>query len=67
MKRRREAENKVRLKELSRARTHLTSLGVAPGTQDTLNELQDESKRPRVSSEAIPSDILNFRPDLRCY
>ena len=55
----------VRLKELSRARTHLISLGLAPGNEDTLKELQDESKRPRSCSEVIPGEILNFRPAMK--
>ena len=60
LKRRREAEEKVRLKEISRARTHLTSLGLAPGTPETLAELTNEAKRPRTCLEPIPGDILNF-------
>ena len=64
-KRRREAEQKVKLKELSRARTHLTSLGIAPGTPETLAELRNEEKRPLNCLEAIPTELLNFKPDLK--
>ena len=64
-KRRTEAEQKVRLKELSRARTHLTSLGLAPGTPETLAELTNEAKRPPACTEAIPLELLNFQPDAK--
>ena len=62
-KRRKEAENKVKIKELSRARTILTSLGIAPGTAETLRELQNEEKRPKHCLEAIPADLLSFTPN----
>ena len=64
-KRRKEAEQKVRLKELSRARTHLTSLGLAPGTPETLVELTNEAKRPPACTEAFPLELLNFQPDAK--
>ena len=54
---------KVKIKEVSRARTHLTSLGIAPGAPETLGELRNETKRPLDCQEAIPDDLLNFRPD----
>ena len=57
-----QAEAKVRLREISRARVHLMSDGVAPGNAETLNELEDPDLRPRVISEAIPDHILNFVP-----
>ena len=46
--------------EFPRARTHLTSLGLAPGTPETLADLKNESKRPPRCPEPIPTDILSF-------
>ena len=51
-KRIKQAEAKVRLREVSRARVHLTSSGLAPGTPETLAELTDPELRnvrpPRI-------------------
>eukprot|EP00973_Karenia_brevis_P005099 700396-Karenia_brevis.AAC.1 len=58
LKRREAAADKVRLRELSRARMILTSLGLAPGSEETLHELQNEELRPRELSEALPQDAL---------
>ena len=61
-KRIKQAEAKVRLREVSRARVHLTSSGLAPGTPETLAELTDPELRPDTPSEAIPAEVRNFRP-----
>ena len=50
-----QVEAKIRLKEISRARVHLTSSGVAPGTEETLQELTDPELRPNRPTEEIPS------------
>ena len=62
LKRRQSAADKVRLCELTRARMVLTSLGIAPGTQGTLNELQNDELRPRELSEALPQEAISFTP-----
>ena len=36
---------------------------MAPGTQDTLNQLRDENRRPPVPRSPVPEDIMNARPD----
>jgi hypothetical protein len=61
-KRLEEAEAKVRLREVRRARVHLTSAGLAPGTEETLRELTDETLRPKELSEDLPENAVNFRP-----
>jgi len=53
---------KVRQGEVSRAREHLTTSGLAPGKADTLAELTDPARRPRVLSQAIPEHVLNHAP-----
>ena len=57
-----QAQSKVRLREISRARVHFMSDGVAPGTTETLHELIDPNLRPNVISEAIPDFIQQFLP-----
>ena len=49
-----QAESKVCMWEISRARVHLMSDGVARGITETLNEWTDPNLRPNVISEAIP-------------
>ena len=61
-KRRAAAVGKVKLKELRRARVVLTSSGLAPGTQQTLDELTDAALRPRELTEPIPEHLLGFQP-----
>eukprot|EP00959_Pyramimonas_sp_CCMP1952_P064621 1348721-Pyramimonas_sp.AAC.1 len=61
-KRRQQAEVKIKMREISRARILLTSTGLAPGTDATLAELQDEDLRPRRLTEDIPDEILQFQP-----
>ena len=36
--------------------------GVAPGTSETLNELNNPDLRPQIISETIPGVIQNFQP-----
>ena len=59
---REEACAKVRLRELSRARTHLTSSGLAPGTRATLPQLQNEQLRLPTLTEALPEDATSYVP-----
>ena len=54
-KRREETGATVRLRELSRARLALTSAGLAPGNEATLQELTNEELRPQELSELLPS------------
>ena len=58
-RRREEAEAKIRLREVSRARTVLTSSGLAPGTKDTLNKLR--SQRP-AEPKPLPAEATGYRP-----
>ena len=51
---------KVRVGEVSRARQCLTGAALAPGTQETLHELQD--RRPQVQRRAVPEEILEHEP-----
>jgi len=48
--------------ELSHAARSLESLELAPGTQDTLNELTDPRLRPREPVEPIPAEVAGFTP-----
>ena len=57
-----QAEAKIRLREISRARVQLTSKGLAPGTPATLKELTDPALRPQVMAEPIPQDLRDYRP-----
>ena len=46
--------------EVSRARQCLTGAPLAPGTQETLQELQH--RRPQVQQRAVPEEILEHEP-----
>ena len=61
-KRAEQVEGKVRLREVSRARVQLTSLGLAPGTKETLEELTDPALRPPRLSEQVPEEVLAHQP-----
>ena len=56
------AEAKVRLGEVSRARQILTSPGLAPGTQATLEQLTDPDLRPQALAAPLPEGLLEFEP-----
>ncbi len=60
-RRREEAERRVSLREVSRARVLLTSSGLAPGNEETLAQLTDEERRPRELSP-LPAEALQHRP-----
>ena len=60
--RREGAERKVRMREISRARTLLTSNGLAPGDDATLSKLTDRELRPRQLSQEIPAAALAHQP-----
>ena len=60
-KKARMACQKVRVGEVSRARQCLTGASVAPGTQDTFQELQD--RRPQVQHRELPREVLEFVPE----
>ena len=47
--------------ELSAARQVLNSAGLAPGTAETLTELQDPERRPREMHFPLSDDVVNFR------
>ena len=57
-----QAEAKIKLREVSKARAQLSSNGLAPGDVETLNELRNPLLRPLVPNEVIPPNLLNFRP-----
>ena len=57
-----EASGKVRMREVRRARLHLTSSGLAPGTPATLAQLRDPARRPAALSEALPPEATSYRP-----
>ena len=61
-RRREEAEKKVRLREVSRARVLLTSSGLAPGNEATYDQLTDRDRRPRELSEELPAEALLHVP-----
>jgi hypothetical protein len=61
-RRREEAVRRVRIREVSRARTLLTSSGLAPGNHATLNELTDPELRPNQLTEDLPREASSFRP-----
>ena len=48
--------------EISRARNSLESLGLAPGNQETLDELRNEDLRPTELSSPLPIEALLFDP-----
>ena len=56
------AENLVHVGELSSARQALEGDSVAPGTQATLDKLQDVQRRPPQPREAMPPEIMGFQP-----
>ena len=49
---------RVRVGEVSRARQCLTGAALAPGSQETLLEMQN--KRPQAVVRLIPEDVLNY-------
>ena len=72
-RRRKGAESKVRMREISKARLHLTSDGIAPGSEETLNQLRDPTLRPfyigpcregsiRFRIQSIDDEIWNSSP-----
>lgn len=61
-RKRRGAEQKVKLREVCRARLLLTSNGLAAGNEETLKELTDENLRPRVPTEELPAKALTHVP-----
>ena len=58
----RRAENLVHVGEVSSARQALEGAAVAPGTQATLDKLQDVRRRPPQPREALPPGIMGFQP-----
>ena len=52
---------KVQQEEVTRARQCLTGAALAPGTEDTLREMQ--SRRPQQVQRPIPRQVLEFQPD----
>ena len=48
--------------ELSHAARLLSSPGIAPGTQQTLDELRNPALRPTIPSEPFPQEFQQFRP-----
>ena len=54
------ASQKVRLGEITRARQCLTGAPLAPGNDDTLNELQ--RKRPQEIVKELPEHVRAFVP-----
>ena len=57
-----QALEKVRLREVTRARVALTSQGVAPGNEATLQQLTDETLRPRELTAPVPVEVLHKQP-----
>ena len=57
-----QAEAKVRLREVTRARVQLTSLGLAPGIKATLDELTNPDLRPPRPTAPIPAQLLEQLP-----
>ena len=64
-KRREQAESKVRMREVRRARLLLTSLGLAPGDDETLAELTNTDLRPVRLAEEVPAHLLTFAPEAK--
>ncbi len=56
------AERKVRIREVSRARTLLTSAGLAPGNDETWQQLTHRDLRPRDGPTDLPPEALQHRP-----
>ncbi len=59
------AEAQVALGELSSGRQVLESAGLAPGTQATLDALQDQERRPRELRDPFPEAVADFHPGRR--
>ena len=55
-----QAEAKIRMREVSRARVLLSSQGLAPGDATTLAELKNIDLRPAELSEELLADAMNF-------
>ena len=60
--RREKAANLVRLREVSRATVLLTSSGLAPGNEETFNELTNEDRRPMQLDPDLPGEALHHQP-----
>ncbi len=56
---RKDAERKVQLREISRARMLLTSSGLAPGDEAALDKFKDPERRPAN----LPAEAVGHRPD----
>eukprot|EP00973_Karenia_brevis_P055719 7748744-Karenia_brevis.AAC.1 len=54
-----QAEAKIKLREITRARVILTSSGLAPGNEETLNKLRE---RPTEQAVPIPANALHHAP-----
>ena len=61
-RKRRKAERKVRLAEVSHARQELTAAALAPSNDATLAQLTNEAQRPRRLSAPIPVCVLEWAP-----
>ena len=59
----REAVRLVRLGELSKARQALLAAKLAPGTQETLDKLNNPEKRPPRALVPLSEEVLNTQPD----
>ena len=57
-----QAEAKIRMREVSRARVLLSSQGLAPGNANTLAELTDPKLRPQQLTQELPADAMGFVP-----
>ena len=57
-----EAERRVSLREITRARVLITSTGLAPGNNETLDQLKDPQRRPTALTEPLPDAALRHRP-----
>ena len=55
----------VHLGELSAARQALTAGPLAPGTQQTLDELRDPVRRPQEEYAPLAPEVMAFEPDRR--
>ena len=56
------AAAQVRRGELSRARQTLTSSPLAPGTDATLEILQDQTRRPAALRTPLPANLEDYQP-----
>ena len=59
------AEMLVHYGELFSARQALEGASLAPGNQEILNMLRDESRRPPRLRDPLPEELLNFVPEDR--